>query len=100
MQIASEIERILADDGRTGTRRLVAQLVELFESYGAKAEGLKLGSRLTVEGVDAVVVPVEPSREMRVSGRDKLRSLFVEMACEADAEDAYRAMLSAAGDER
>lgn len=37
MQIASEIERILADDGRTGTRHLVAQLVELFEGYGVES---------------------------------------------------------------
>lgn len=72
MQIASEIERILAEDGRTGTRRLVAQLVELFESYGVetntpKAEGLtalaaacptilKAGQKLTADRVSGKVV--------------------------------------------
>jgi hypothetical protein len=73
MQIASEIERILADDGRTGTQHLVAQLVELFEGYGVEsakpkdAEGLmalaaasptilKAGHKLTADRVSGKVV--------------------------------------------
>lgn len=35
--IASQIERILAEDGRTGTQGLVAQIVELFEGYGVES---------------------------------------------------------------
>ena len=67
MQIASEIERILAEDGRTGTQRLVARLVELFEGYGAKVEGLtalaaacptilKAGKKLEADRVSGKVV--------------------------------------------
>lgn len=57
------------------------------------ALAVKLGSRLTVDGVEAVVVPVEPSEAMLRagaggSGEDSENVAF----------GAYRAMLSAAGE--
>jgi hypothetical protein len=59
---------------------------------------LKLGSRLTVYGVEAVVVPVEPSDDMMYAGKEKARDLGAADFCSLDAKDIYRAMLSAAGE--
>jgi hypothetical protein len=68
---------------------------------------LKLGSRLTVEGVEAVVVPVEPSDKMLDAGCGKWATLYPAFDGEKSqptagdvADTIYRAMLSAAGDGR
>ena len=61
-----------------------------------EAEGLKLGSRLTVEGVEAVVVPVEPTRRMV----EIIAYHPVEDRNREQASELYSAMLSAAGDGR
>lgn len=43
-----------------------------------------------------VLVPVEPTADMRAAGRDMLRDLSVEQLCTSDAADTYRAMIDAA----
>lgn len=81
--------------------------LEAYESAKPKdAVGLKLGSRLTVEGVEAVVVPHEPTEHMLNSGAcyhdpqdlygDQRRSRRFDEG--ESVRDIYRAMLSAAGD--
>jgi hypothetical protein len=94
-----------------------AAIAAYLESAKPKeAEGLKLGSRLTVEGAEAVVVPVEPTEEMvRVSCavdypasyrqylRHPMNGTSAAAATEkhiSSAKARYRAMLSAAGDGR
>ena len=66
------------------------------------SEPLKLGSRLTVEGVEAVLVPVEPTRRMVEAAYDRLDwgppGYDDAPDGEASAEKTYRAMLSQAGD--
>ncbi len=57
---------------------------------------VKLGSRLTVEGVEAVVVPVEPTRRMV----EIIAYHPVEDRNREQASELYSAMLSAAGDGR
>ncbi|KUL94364.1 hypothetical protein DK26_15265 [Bosea sp. WAO] len=52
----------------------------------------RLGSRLTVDGVEAVVVPVEASTKMRLAGSE----IYDQRPPEAEA--IYSAMLSAAGE--
>lgn len=64
---------------------------------------LKLGSRLTVEGVEAVVVPAEPTEAMIDAALNA--DLDIYWSYEGNEhgggpEDVYRAMLSAAGGER
>lgn len=62
---------------------------------------LKLGSRLTVEGVEAVVVPVEPDKWM-LNAMAFYHIQHAGAAGEVEislARSSYRAMLSAAGDE-
>lgn len=69
-------------------------------AISAYLESLKLGSRLTVEGVEAVVVPVEPT--LRMQGAMAFYHIqHAGAAEEAEmslARASYRAMLSAAGD--
>lgn len=57
-----------------------------------------IGARFTVDGVEVVVMPVEPTTAMRAAGRDMLRDLSVEQLCTSDAADTYRAMLRACAD--
>jgi hypothetical protein len=101
--------------GQPDRARLARAIAAYLESAKPKeAEGLKLGSRLTVEGAEAVVVPVEPTEEMvRVSCavdypasyrqylRHPMNGTSAAAATEkhiSSAKARYRAMLSAAGD--
>lgn len=63
-----------------------------YESAKPK-EGLKFGSRLTVEGVEAVVVPVAPRDRECASVRDAMS-----VGNDLTIRKWWRAMLSAAGD--
>lgn len=54
-------------------------------------EGLRLGSRLTVDGVEAVVVPVEPTHSQKLAGSYITGSYDIAHEC-------YRRCLSAAGE--
>lgn len=68
VEVAKEMVADRANHWEIADAVIEAYLQALSPGSTGEAEGLKLGSRLTVDGVEAVVVPVEPSEAMLRAG--------------------------------
>ena len=101
-------EAFFSSRAQSWRERFIDAILAYESAKPKEAEGMKLGSRLTVEGVEAVVVPAKHTAAMALAGeaaieevmdytRDTNSTYLVETPMEW-AGAAYAAMLSAAGD--